>query len=547
MAYRNTHRSFQKIFMIVFAVAFGVVALAIGYQAMQQNTEGRSKAAEEQTIVKQWEFNGKDTEGWKVPVGTAVNGGYLWLPVVYQIGIMNGAPSTQPTKQSILSIENSQVGAVFPVGKKLVKLMVAVGPGETLIGRGNAESDASPQSPPMPPVPDRKYTNYVMKVSYAVTKNPSKYIPIQQITGSADGQLHEMVFSIPSNINKLAVSGLRVEILNVPTDNQVRIDWIRLAGSRGTIVPTPTPTRCTGPNGSSCSTTICPVCKPGQICPSMPCQITTGTCQNGQCIPQTCYPRPRCLRGDEYSDCQYAGAPPPLPSGATYCPITPTPTPSIGNKISWRTQTVSLEADDFYIIANGKKYYAKPDPGTTMSVGSDPGGATYTTLEATWTEQGAEMRLYMYFKADTKNWWSYEMRTYNGVKYVQNVSYPDWIYYYGPFFKSPLGTSVAVLGDSLFKSSPESKYQGNMFFRNLRLSVNFRGTTPSPFCTPQPCPVPKEGCYYSRGTACSCGTLICSTTSITPIPPVGCRYKPVECFKAPCEQIMVCTTDAQSQ
>ena len=47
-------------------------------------------------------------------------------------------------------------------------------------------------------------------------------------------------------------------------------------------------------------------------------------------------------------------------------------------------------------------------------VNSDPGDATYRTLEATWRENGVEMRLNLYFGGDASAWWVSEIRIYNG-------------------------------------------------------------------------------------------------------------------------------------
>jgi len=64
MAYRKKTDSFRKILIIVLGIVFGVSFLAISYKAATTSREDRSKAAEEETIVKQWEFNGNTTEGW---------------------------------------------------------------------------------------------------------------------------------------------------------------------------------------------------------------------------------------------------------------------------------------------------------------------------------------------------------------------------------------------------------------------------------------------------------------------------------------------------
>ena len=101
------------------------------------------------------------------------------------------------------------------------------------------------------------------------------------------------------------------------------------------------------------------------------------------------------------------------------------------------TTTVSLRADSIQVI-NGERSFSPVD----ARVESDPGDPTYTTLEITWTENGAEQRIFMYFASDHLNWWATEIRTYD----TRNGE-PDWYepIATGPFFSTPLGT--AFTGD----------------------------------------------------------------------------------------------------
>ena len=46
---------------------------------------------------------------------------------------------------------------------------------------------------------------------------------------------------------------------------------------------------------------------------------------------------------------------------------------------------------------------------------SDPGDATYRTLEVTWQEHGVEMRLSLYFGGDGGQAWIDEVRIYDGL------------------------------------------------------------------------------------------------------------------------------------
>ena len=104
----------------------------------------------------------------------------------------------------------------------------------------------------------------------------------------------------------------------------------------------------------------------------------------------------------------------------------------LGRAVSWQTENnlVQFNADDFLIEANGKKFTARNTP---IAVDSDPGSADYWTLEVTWQEHGVEMRIFIYFASDGRDWWATEIRTYDGQ------TDGEWIEYHGTYFKSPLG------------------------------------------------------------------------------------------------------------
>jgi hypothetical protein len=104
-----------------------------------------------------------------------------------------------------------------------------------------------------------------------------------------------------------------------------------------------------------------------------------------------------------------------------------------GRPVFWQSENdlVQFKADDFLIEANGKTFTAQNRP---VAVDSDPGSADYWTLEVTWQEHGVEMRIFIYFASDGRDWWATEIRTYDGKTDA------DWIEpYLGTYFKSPLG------------------------------------------------------------------------------------------------------------
>jgi len=137
----------------------------------------------------------------------------------------------------------------------------------------------------------------------------------------------------------------------------------------------------------------------------------------------------------------------------------------VGQPVAWHTSTVSLQADAFWILADGQCYTSK---NAVVQVHSDPGWPTYTTLELIWTELGREMRFFIYFKANTSNWWSEEMRTYDGQQ-----PYSDWLYYYGGFFQSPIGQ--AFRGDVDLSNAAQDAIRGRLHLGGLTLTTTLKG------------------------------------------------------------------------
>jgi hypothetical protein len=133
--------------------------------------------------------------------------------------------------------------------------------------------------------------------------------------------------------------------------------------------------------------------------------------------------------------------------------------------VSWDTPTVSLVAEDFWLDIDGQRYTTE---GAAVEVGGDPGNAVYTTLELAWTEHGRKMRFFLYFKADGEDWWSYEMRTYDGQADA------DWLTYHGPFIRTPVGRSFS--GSLDFKNETSDKIRGEIHLHGLVLGTTLGGT-----------------------------------------------------------------------
>ncbi|MFZ5376590.1 MAG: hypothetical protein ACOZAN_02885 [Patescibacteria group bacterium] len=156
----------------------------------------------------------------------------------------------------------------------------------------------------------------------------------------------------------------------------------------------------------------------------------------------------------------------------------------VAHPINWRTNDAYLEADDFYIMANGRRFTGA----ATYSIASDPPtppDVNYTTLEVTWSENGTEMRTYLYFRKNAQGWYVDEIRTYNG----NNPG--DWIYYLNPEAQIPqtaVGRAYTNSGELIFTSSQGGV--GEIHFRNLRLQA---------FLQPEP-----AQCHYTYGSWSTC-------------------------------------------
>ena len=121
---------------------------------------------------------------------------------------------------------------------------------------------------------------------------------------------------------------------------------------------------------------------------------------------------------------------------AAPAPVTSPPTTPPALPFRVETKQVSLAAQalqiDLVDPQKGERTFATAAP---IEVHGDPGMVNeYTTLELTWRELDVEMRLNIYFKSDGRQWWSDEIRTYDGRKQG------EWITYTGDYFRSPLGS-----------------------------------------------------------------------------------------------------------
>ncbi len=64
---RRIYSPAGKVFSLALTIAFGLIALAVSYAAFKGGLDFRSKAANPERIIRKWEFNENDLQGWSSP------------------------------------------------------------------------------------------------------------------------------------------------------------------------------------------------------------------------------------------------------------------------------------------------------------------------------------------------------------------------------------------------------------------------------------------------------------------------------------------------
>lgn len=209
----------QKILVLVFGIAFGLVALAMVFQAAKTPGDIRSRAKEVQSIYKQWEFNGATTEGWS---SSSVSNGYLKFLIA--------APGTPST-------ENKTVSASMPMGLKTIIISMKVS------SRGSIPIPYCPPGKqcdfdqgPSPAIEDQ----FTAQLTYTLS-GKGGYAPPFVFSGIADGIMKTYSFTIPSS-EAITVQNMQISFINnSKPGNLVAIDWIRLMGPvQSSVYPTST-------------------------------------------------------------------------------------------------------------------------------------------------------------------------------------------------------------------------------------------------------------------------------------------------------------------
>lgn len=135
----------------------------------------------------------------------------------------------------------------------------------------------------------------------------------------------------------------------------------------------------------------------------------------------------------------------------------------------------SLVASDLELTVDGRVFRVPPSATqagvTELSLA---GTATYGRLTVQWHDGATPMTLVMHFAADSHTWWVSEIVASDG-----RSGPSGWLYFEGPFFERPVGTSFKGSSD---RSSVRSTYgaTGSLQFGELSLSAFASGSPRNP-------------------------------------------------------------------
>lgn len=154
----------------------------------------------------------------------------------------------------------------------------------------------------------------------------------------------------------------------------------------------------------------------------------------------------------------------------------PTSPPTV-TPINWSVGTISITADNFYIISNGKRY----DGNSNINVNPGPSGPAAQGIEIASNQYGDELKLQIMFRKDPNNytWWADHIAFINS-NYASYVSSYD-----GTFFRSLLGQPFVDSGNvaMIVRNPNDGQQVAELHYTNLHIRA-FSGQTPPPTACP---------------------------------------------------------------
>jgi len=190
---RSSQRS--SIISIIIVTIICIFGFGLGYIAMNSSGDIRSRAAEEDYVVKKWEFDTEDSS---------------WVGSGLMLAVTGGKLTTNITTPNTAKISVNNVGALLTRGKKKILLGLAV----TYPAGGS----------------------YTFRLRWKA-KNGENWSSAFPVKGTADATMQNITIVMPNTLNNFVVDKLELQFAGAPKDAKVDVDYVRVVSTKaaGTI------------------------------------------------------------------------------------------------------------------------------------------------------------------------------------------------------------------------------------------------------------------------------------------------------------------------
>lgn len=185
----------KSVISLIIVLVISIFGFGIGYIAMTTSGDIRSRAAEEDYVVKKWEFDSED-DAW---VGTGLT-----------MSVADGKLKTSVNVANTAKISVSNAGALLTRGKKKIALGLAV----TYPSAGD----------------------YTFRLRWKA-KNGKKWSAALPVKGTANGVLQNITVVMPNTLSNFVVDSIELQFAGAPKDATIDVDYIRAISTKtaGTI------------------------------------------------------------------------------------------------------------------------------------------------------------------------------------------------------------------------------------------------------------------------------------------------------------------------
>ncbi len=185
----------KSVISLIVILLISMVGFGLGYMAMTTSGDIRSRAAEEDYVVKKWEFDSED-DSW---VGTGL-----------MLSVAEGKLKTRVNVANTAKISVSNAAVLLTRGKKKIALGLAV-----------TYPDAG---------------EYTFRLRWKA-KNGKKWSAALPVKGTANGAMQNITIVMPNTLSNFVVDSIELQFAGAPKEATIDVDYVRAISTKtaGTI------------------------------------------------------------------------------------------------------------------------------------------------------------------------------------------------------------------------------------------------------------------------------------------------------------------------